>query len=96
MWLDGISEEVSEDRAARLIEASQKMRQFSGDDDHPLGISVGVAMFDPDTRESLDDLMARADAAMYEVKNKGKGGYHMADPPGSSKKDKNTAKEESP
>ena len=96
MWLDGISEEVSETRAARLIKASQKMRQFSGDDDHPLGISVGVAMFDPETDESLDDLIARADAAMYEVKNRGKGGYHMANPPGSLKKDKNTAKEDTP
>ncbi|MCH7832899.1 MAG: sensor domain-containing diguanylate cyclase, partial [Proteobacteria bacterium] len=57
MWLDGISEEVSETRAARLIKASKKMRQFSGDDDHPLGISVGVAIFDPETGESLDDLM---------------------------------------
>jgi diguanylate cyclase (GGDEF)-like protein len=83
LWLDGISEKVSEDRAARLIEASRKMRKFSGDDDHPLGISVGVAIFDPENGESLDDLMARADAAMYEVKNKGKGGYHMAAPPGS-------------
>ncbi len=96
MWLDGISEEVTEDRAARLIKASKKMRKFSGDDDHPLGISVGVAMFDPDIDESLDDLMARADAAMYEVKNKGKGNYHMADPPGSLKKDNNTAKEVTP
>ncbi len=99
MWLDGISEEVSENRAARLIEASLKMRQFSGDDDHPLGISVGVAMFDPENGESLDDLMARADAAMYEVKNRGKSGYHMAAPSGSpnqASKDNKTAKEETP
>jgi len=98
LWLDGISEKVSEDRAARLIEASRKMRQFSGDDDHPLGISVGVAMFDPENGESIGDLMARADAAMYEVKNKGKGGYHMA-PPGSpnrASKDNKTAKEKTP
>jgi len=44
-------------------------------------------------------LMIRADAAMYEVKNSGKGGYHMAGPPGSSEqasKEINTAKEETP
>ena len=64
MWLDGISEEVSERRANRLIEASQILRKFSGDDDNPLGISVGVAIYDPEDEESLDDLMARADAAM--------------------------------
>ncbi len=99
MWLDGISREVSEKRAARLIKASQALRKFSGDDDHPLGISVGVAIYDPEDNESLDSLMIRADAAMYEVKNSGKGGYHMAGPPGSSEqasKEINTAKEETP
>jgi len=81
MWLDGISPEVSENRAGRLIYASECLRKLSGDDDHPLGISVGVAIFDPDDDESLDDIMARADAAMYEVKNSGKSGFHMAAPP---------------
>ncbi len=78
MWLDGISGDVSEKRAASLIEASLMLRKYSGDDEHPLGISVGVAMFDPDDNESLDSLMIRADAAMYKVKNAGKGGYHMS------------------
>ena len=81
MWLDGISEEVSERRANRLIEASQILRKFSGDDDNPLGISVGVAIYDPEDEESLDDLMARADAAMYKAKKAGRGGFQMADLP---------------
>ncbi len=79
MWLDGISEEVSEKRADRLIKTSQILRKFSGDDDHPLGISVGVAIYDPEDEEPLDDLMARADAAMYKAKKAGKGGFQMAD-----------------
>ena len=81
MWLDGISPEVTEKRAGRLIKESESLREFSGDDDHPLGISVGVAIFDPDDNEPLEDLVARADEAMYEVKNKGKGGFHMAASP---------------
>lgn len=80
MWLDGISEEVTERRAARLIEVSQALKEFSGTKENPLGISVGIAMYDPDTEEPLDDLMARADAAMYKVKNAGKGGFHMSKP----------------
>ena len=40
--------------------------------------AVGVAIFDPEKKESLDSVMARADAAMYEVKNAGKGGFHMS------------------
>lgn len=80
MWLDGISSEVAEVRATSLIKQSQPMLQFSGDDDHPLGISVGIAVYEPDTHESIDDLLARADAAMYAIKNAGKGGFHMAPP----------------
>ncbi len=80
MWLDGISPEVSENRAGVLIKASKALRKFSGDDKLPLGLSVGVAVFDPDDNESLDDMLARADAAMYEAKKAGKGGYKMAAP----------------
>jgi diguanylate cyclase (GGDEF)-like protein/PAS domain S-box-containing protein len=80
MWLDGISPEVSEKRAKRLIKVSQSLRKFSGNDEYPLGISVGVAIFDPEANESLDSVMARADAAMYKVKNTSKGGFHMSEP----------------
>ncbi|MEX0693518.1 MAG: diguanylate cyclase [Rhodospirillales bacterium] len=82
LWLDGIDEATSIKRAAQLIETSKQMVSMSGDDAHPLGISIGVAYFDPKTGESLDDLLARADAAMYSVKKKSKGGFEMAPPPG--------------
>ena len=52
--------------------------ELSGAEDRPLGVSVGVAMFDPSSGENLDDLIARADAAMYAIKKTGKGGFQMA------------------
>lgn len=82
MWLDGISAAVAESRVGDLIKVSQSMRQFSGAPDRPLGISVGVAVFDPERTETLDELLARADAAMYAIKKAGKGGFHMAPMPG--------------
>jgi len=82
MWLDGISAVVAESRVGDLIKVSESMRQFSGAPDRPLGISVGVAVFDPDHSETLDELLARADAAMYAIKKAGKGGFHMAPMPG--------------
>ena len=82
MWLDGIDEETSRKLAGQLIETSKQMVTMSGDEDHPLGISIGVAFFDPKSGESLDDLLARADAAMYSVKKRSKGGFEMAPPPG--------------
>ena len=57
---------------------------MSGDDDHPLGISVGVAFFNPSSGESLDNLLARADAAMYSVKKHSKGNFELAPPPGTT------------
>lgn len=82
MWLDGIDEATSAKRAQQLIEQSKSMISLSGDDSHPLGISVGVAFFDPQTGETLDELLARSDAAMYSVKKRSKGGFEMAPPPG--------------
>lgn len=82
MWLDGISYEVAEGRARQLVDASRRLAEFSHESDAPLGISLGVAFFDPATGETLDELLARADVAMYSVKRGGKGGYQMAPPPG--------------
>jgi diguanylate cyclase (GGDEF)-like protein/PAS domain S-box-containing protein len=84
MWLDGVTPDVSTTRAERLIEASKTLRKFSGSPEKPLGISVGVAIFDPEEKEPLADLLARADAAMYAVKNAGKGGFRMAVPAGTA------------
>jgi len=82
MWLDGILPDVAEVRARQLIEASRRLRVFSEGAEKQLGLSVGVAVYDPLTRESLDELLARADVAMYAVKHRGKGGYEMAPPAG--------------
>ncbi|MBE0533019.1 MAG: diguanylate cyclase [Rhodospirillales bacterium] len=81
MWLDGIGTEVAEVRARRLIEASLRLHRFSQGVENPLGISVGVAVYDPAAKETLDELLARADVAMYSVKRRGKGGFEMAEPP---------------
>jgi diguanylate cyclase (GGDEF)-like protein/PAS domain S-box-containing protein len=81
MWLDNISPEVAVKRAETLIRASERLKKFSGDAAHPLGISLGVALYDPATNESLESLTGRADEAMYAIKRAGKGGYGVAPPP---------------
>ena len=80
MWIEGITEEVTVARAQTLVDAGQDLAHFSGGQDHPLGLSIGVAFYDPEGGESLDDLLARADAAMYTVKRAGKGGFELAPP----------------
>lgn len=80
MWIEGITQEVTLKRAETLIAAGRDLAHFSGDQDHPLGLSIGVAFYEPEGGERLDDLLARADAAMYSVKRAGKGGFELAPP----------------
>ena len=78
MWLDGVGADVAEARAQELIKRSTCMKNMSGAVDKLLGLSVGIATFLPDSGENLENLMGRADSAMYAVKRKGKGGFQMA------------------
>ena len=78
MWLDGMSAGLARDRAARLIGASAKLARFSEGLEASLGLSAGVAIYDPKLSETLDELLARADIAMYSVKRGGKGGFELA------------------
>ncbi|MEE8246533.1 MAG: diguanylate cyclase, partial [Alphaproteobacteria bacterium] len=45
-----------------------------------LGVSIGITLSDPSAQESVADLLARADRAMYEVKHRGKGDFALASP----------------
>ncbi len=80
MWMDGMPPDVMISRVETIIKASTRLREFSGDQDHPLGVSIGIAVYDPSSDEGLESLVARADAAMYEVKRAGKSGYYVAAP----------------
>jgi diguanylate cyclase (GGDEF)-like protein/PAS domain S-box-containing protein len=82
LWLDGMNERVASARARKILTASQVLEGFSGSAERPLGVSLGVAVFDPASGETLSDLLARADAAMYGVKHGGKGDFAIAPPAG--------------
>lgn len=81
LWLDGAGRDAAEKRARLLQAATASLRRFSGDPQQPLGMSIGVVMYDPRTHESFEELVARADALMYKVKKEGKGGFAIADAP---------------
>ena len=79
MWMDRTDTDVSRKRAVGLIAASRGLRIYSGAPDKPLGISVGVAVFHADgPAETVAELTARADSAMYDIKHGGKSGYVIA------------------
>lgn len=81
MWLEETDATAAEAKARSLLEDSQELKRFSGTALPALGISVGIAMAQPQSNESLKDLIARADQAMYEVKHATKGGFAFAPTP---------------
>ncbi len=78
LWLDRTDEAASIARANELLAASASLAQYSGDEARPLGISIGIAPWLPGDDETVAELSARADAAMYEIKHGDKGGYALA------------------
>ncbi len=82
LWLDRTDRSAAENRAKDLIAASASLRPFSGREDRPLGISLGIAVHETHETETIDDLVQRADDTMYQVKKHGKGSYAIAEPVG--------------
>lgn len=79
MWLTGANREAAEQKAQALVDAARALAPYSGDDSKPLGISIGVAVWDAEHPEGLDEILNRADMAMYEAKRAGLSGYAVAE-----------------
>jgi diguanylate cyclase (GGDEF)-like protein len=80
MWLDGVPEALAGRRAESILEQCRSLVALSGDPARPLGVSLGLAGYDRDQPEGVDELLARADAAMYRVKRRGGAGVVHAEP----------------
>ena len=82
IWLDRADEPVALGRAQIFLTAGNQLIPYSGSPEKPLKLSIGIAVHHAKYREDINQLMTRADAAMYAVKRGGKGNYAMAAPPG--------------
>lgn len=78
-WFENSGAAEAAARAGALRAAAAALAPYAGDAAHPIGFSIGIAAFESASDEPLDQLMARADAAMYSVKKSGKGGCAVAD-----------------
>ncbi|MBX2830618.1 MAG: diguanylate cyclase [Rhodospirillales bacterium] len=83
LWLEGADVDAASRRAKVLMKESAILTKYSGDKEHPLGISVGIAVYEPASNEDLQHLVQRADQTMYQVKKHGKGRFGIAAAPGS-------------
>ena len=78
IWLEGVDVQKVQARAESLLHESGALRHYSGSEEHPLGLSIGIAVHPAGSDESLENLISRADGAMYDVKNGGKGNFKIA------------------
>jgi diguanylate cyclase (GGDEF)-like protein len=78
LWIEGLDGRSGSERAAALLRAAEALKPLSGAPDRPLGISIGVALVEPGGGETPEQIVARADAAMYRAKSAGKGGFALA------------------
>ena len=68
MWLERTDDKTAARRARELVEGAKGLRIYSASPDRQLGLSVGVAIVRAGAHETIQDLAARADEAMYRVK----------------------------
>lgn len=80
LWLDNIDLETAKKRCNWIISDSTFLKEHSGQPDKPLGVSVGLALYNSQSKEDIEHLINRADAAMYDAKRKGKGKFCLAAP----------------
>ncbi len=78
LWLDAMGRKDAMAAAGRLIDDSQALKAYSLRAAPPLGVSVGIAVHDPNAGESVPELIERADGAMYAAKGEGKNRCVMA------------------
>lgn len=92
IWLEEADESIAILKATDLIDGCQDIiaiaKEVPGHHSSPthsgemsfehLGMSIGISIFQPGSKETMDQLVARADEALYVAKKGGKGGYRIA------------------
>ena len=82
-WLDGADSLTAAERAEDLrLAAPGEFAHLTAGEPVGMSMSIGIAMREPGTAETLENLIQRADAAMYEVKRNGGGQWRVSQPVG--------------
>jgi diguanylate cyclase (GGDEF)-like protein/PAS domain S-box-containing protein len=80
LWLDGVTQDSAPGRAEALLGHAGRLTALTAVPEKPLGVSLGIAVYDGGSPEVIERLIARADAAMYKAKARRRSGYELAAP----------------
>ncbi|PPQ35853.1 sensor domain-containing diguanylate cyclase [Rhodopila globiformis] len=79
VWLGGVDQATAAERADHLCKAAPaELGSVAPEAVAGLGLSVGIALRGPGSPESIEDLMRRADMAMYGVKRAGRNHWRVS------------------
>ncbi len=79
VWLDGFDDLTAAERAESLrIDFPAEMADLAEGEDFKLSMSIGIACRQPGSGEELDEVIQRADQAMYDVKRNGRGHWRVS------------------
>jgi diguanylate cyclase (GGDEF)-like protein/PAS domain S-box-containing protein len=79
IWLGGVDHMTAAERADLLcLNAKTELPELLPEPSDQLGVSIGIASRSAGSRESIDDLILRADTAMYAVKRGGRGHWRVS------------------
>ena len=78
LWLSGVDAVGACQRASELLARLGELADRAPCEDAPLGMSIGIAGFEPACDEPAEALVLRADAALYQAKHAGKNRYAVA------------------
>jgi diguanylate cyclase (GGDEF)-like protein len=82
LFLAGIDRESAGRKTASMLAATESLKSHSASEAQALGLSIGVALYDPATPEPVEQMIARADRALYDAKQSGTGGVCFAEAAG--------------
>lgn len=74
VFAKGIGEKSAEAKAMRLQDEVLRIREDCGAQDTGLSVCIGVSAY-PSDAENIEELLQKADEAMYFIKQNGKNGY---------------------
>ena len=81
LWLDGFDELTAAERAEHLrLSFPHESAHLAEGEEFKLTMSIGIACRQPGGGEELDDVIQRADRAMYDVKRNGRGHWRVSHP----------------